>query len=227
MVAAAVAVLGYALLRLVQFVLLFASTVLLALAMIMSAGLIDAGPALADSDGIGPGVLTGAILVFANLGLAWATSSADLARYQRSDSSGRSSMLAAVVGLGLPSLVLISFGALLAASNPVQAAAFAIDPVGSLVGLLPGWTGIPLLLVGTLTLLSAIILNLYSGGLALAAVDSRISRPVGVLLTALGTAILAVVILVGRTGLPRRSWPCRSHWPYPLPPGPACSARRC
>ncbi|TFC52582.1 hypothetical protein E3T26_04505 [Cryobacterium sp. TMT1-21] len=167
----------------------------------MTAGLIDPGPALADSTGIGLGALTGTILVFAYFGLAWATSSADLARYQREDSPGRTSMLWANLGLGLPALVLICFGAVLAASHPAQAAAFAIDPVGSLARILPGWTGIPLLLVGTLTLLSAINLNLYSGGLAVTAADSRITRPVGVLLAALGTAILVVLILVSRTGL--------------------------
>jgi NCS1 family nucleobase:cation symporter-1 len=199
--AAVVAVFGYALVYLVQFILVIVATVLLALTVIMTWGLADVEAALAGPGGIGPGVLSGAILVFAYLGLAWATSSADLARYQRPHSSGSAGMLWATFGAGLPSLALICYGALLAASHPGQAAAFAVDPVGSLVRLLPGWSGIPLLVVATGTLLSAVILSLYSGGLAFTAAGRCITRPVGVLLAALGTGVLALAFLVSRPGL--------------------------
>ena len=56
--------------------------------------------------------------MFSYLGLAWANSSAEVARYQRRRSSGAAAMLWATFGAGLPPFILISFGGLLAASDP-------------------------------------------------------------------------------------------------------------
>ena len=74
----------------------------------------------------------GAVLVFSFVGLAWANSSADVARYQRPGSSGAASMLWATFGAGLPSFVLICYGALLAASNATLAHNIAANPLDSL-----------------------------------------------------------------------------------------------
>ena len=200
-IAATVAIYGYALVTLVQDALVFVSSALLALTVIMTWGLVEFRGALDAPDTWGTGVLTGAILVFAYLGLAWGVSGADLARYQRPSSGGYRSMLHALGGAGLPGLILVCYGALLAASHPTQAAAFAVDPVGTVARLLPGWMGIPLMIVVTVTLLSALIVNLYSGGLAVAAASRSIGRAAGVLLAAGGTGLVALATLVNRTAL--------------------------
>lgn len=197
--AATVAIYGYAMVALVQLVLLSVSSALLALTIIMTWGLVDFPGVLEGPDARGIGVLTGGILVFAYLGLAWATSGADLARYQRPFSGGGRTMLHALGGAGLPALVLICYGALLAASHPAQATAFAVDPVGTVIRLLPSWSAIPLMIVAIVTLLSALIVNLYSGGLAFAAASPSIGRAAGVLLVAGGMGLVALVILVSRT----------------------------
>jgi NCS1 family nucleobase:cation symporter-1 len=205
-IAATAAIYGYAMVTIVQHILLFVSSALLALTIIMTWSLIDFPGVLDGPDSPGAGIVTGGfvtggILVFAYLGLAWATSGADLARYQRPFSGGGRSMLHALGGAGLPALVLVCYGALLAASSPTQAAAFAVDPVGTVARLLPGWSGIPLLTVATVTLLSALIVNLYSGGLAFAAATRSVGRAGGVLLAAGGTGLVALVILLSRTAL--------------------------
>ena len=200
-ISATVAIYGYAMVALVQATLVFVSSALLALTVIMTWGLVEFPGVLDAPDTRGAGVLTGAILVFVYLGLVWGISGADLARYQRPSSGSIRSMLHALGGAGLPSLILLCYGAVLAASHPAQAAAFAVDPVGTVARLLPGWTGIPLMIVVTVTLLSALIVNLYSGGLAVAAATRSIGRVAGVLLAAGGTGLVALALIVNRTAL--------------------------
>jgi NCS1 family nucleobase:cation symporter-1 len=190
--ATVIAFFGYALIRSVHAVLAVAGTVLVIAVMVLSAGLVDVGSALSVSDGNGFGVLGGITVVFAYLGLAWASSGADLARYQGRSGSGRSSVLWLVAGVGLPVLVLSFWGALLVLSQSQRGADLAVDPVGALAALLPDGLRVPLLLLGTVTLLPALVLTLYSGGLAAAALSAGLPRAVGVALTAIGAAVLLV-----------------------------------
>ncbi|TFC00243.1 MULTISPECIES: cytosine permease [unclassified Cryobacterium] len=189
-VATVVALFGYALIRSVQAVLAVAGAALVIAVMVLSAGLVDVGSALTVPDGSGFTVFGGVTLVFAYLGLAWASSGADLARYQGRSGSGSNAVLWLLAGVGVPALVLASWGALLVSSQGQRGADLAVDPVGTLAALLPAGLEWPLLLLGTVTVLSALILTLYSGGLAAAALSSGLPRAAGVALTAMGAALL-------------------------------------
>ncbi|MDY7543824.1 MULTISPECIES: purine-cytosine permease family protein [unclassified Cryobacterium] len=189
-VATVVALFGYALIRSVQAVLAVAGAALVIAVMVLSAGLVDIGAALSVPDGSGFMVLGGVTLVFAYLGLAWASSGADLARYQGRSGSGSAAVLWLFAGLGVPALVLAAWGALLVSSQSQRGADLAVDPVGTLAALLPAGLEWPLLLLGTVTVLSALILTLYSGGLAAAALSSGVPRAAGVAVTAIGAALL-------------------------------------
>src|SRR5690606_5838803 len=80
--------------------------------------LIHTANALSVRDGSWVLVITGTILVFSFIGLAWASGAGDLARYQRQAGSGARAMLAASFGSAIPPFVLIGYGAALAASDP-------------------------------------------------------------------------------------------------------------
>ena len=189
-VATVVALFGYALIRSVQAVLAVAGATLAIAVMVLSAGLVDVRAALAVPDGSGFMVFGGITLVFAYLGLAWASSGADLARYQGRSGSGSTAVLWLFAGVGVPALVLASWGALLVSSQSRRGADLTVDPVGTLAALLPAGLEWPLLLLGTVTVLSALILTLYSGGFAAVALSSGLPRAAGVALTAIGAAVL-------------------------------------
>jgi purine-cytosine permease-like protein len=144
--------------------------------------------------------ITGAVLVFSFVGMVWATGGADLARYQRMGSSGASNMLWATFGTTLPTLVLIGYGALLAASDPGIASGFLLSPLDTLAHMLPSWYPIPLLAAAGLSLLSGIVLSLYSGGFALQAVGLRVQRQWSIVILALPLGIIALVLTFGLTG---------------------------
>lgn len=176
-VALAVAYFGYALVARVQLVLTVASGVLIVVMVAATWRFVDLPTALGAPDAIWLRVITGAVLVFSYLGLAWANSSADVARYQRPTSSGATGMLWATFGAALPPFVLISYGGLLAASNRALAEDFASNPVSAFSRLgLPDWYPVPLLLAVCLGLISGLVLNIYSGGFTLEALGARLGR---------------------------------------------------
>jgi purine-cytosine permease-like protein len=150
--------------------------------------------ALSTQDGPWILVVTGAVLVFSFVGLAWANSSADVARYQRPGSSGAASMLWATFGVALPSFVLIAYGALLAASNASLAAKIAADPLDSLGHLLPAWYPVPLLVASGLSLLSGIVLAVYSSGFALQAAGLRVRRSRSTLIAGVLMVLIAIIM---------------------------------
>ncbi|WP_434317809.1 cytosine permease [Leifsonia sp. P73] len=175
--AGVVAFFGYGLVSRVQLVLTIASAVLIAVTIAATWRHVDLSRALAVPDALWTHVVTGAVLVFSYVGLAWAMSSAEVARYQRRRSSGAAGMLWATFGAGVPPFVLVSYGGLLAASDPHLAAELASDPVGGFVRLgLPAWYPVPLLLAVGLSLISALVLTIYSGGFTLDALGARLGR---------------------------------------------------
>lgn len=175
--ALAIAYFGYALVALVQLVLTIASAVLIVVMIAATWRFVDLPTALAAPDAIWVRVITGAVLVFSYLGLAWANSSAEVARYQRPTSSGATGMLWATFGAALPPFILISYGGLLAASNTALADDFAANPVSAFARLgLPAWYPVPLLLGVTLSLVSGLVLNIYSGGFTLEALGAGLGR---------------------------------------------------
>ncbi|MFJ8894005.1 purine-cytosine permease family protein [Leifsonia sp. NPDC102414] len=176
-IALAVAYFGYALVARVQLVLTIASAALIVVMIAATWRYVDLPTALAAPDAIWLRVITGAVLVFSYLGLAWANSSAEVARYQRPTSSGATGMLWATFGAALPPFILISYGGMLAASDTALADDFAANPVSAFSQLgLPAWYPVPLLLAVTLSLISGLVLNIYSGGFTLEALGARLGR---------------------------------------------------
>jgi purine-cytosine permease-like protein len=175
--ALAVAYFGYSLIARVQLVLTIASAALIVVMVAATWNSVHVSAALAVPDAVWLRTVTGAVLVFSYLGLAWANSSAEVARYQRPGSSGAASMLWATFGAALPPFILIGYGGLLAASNPFLARSLAADPVAAFAELgLPAWYPIPLLLAVTLSLVSGLVLTIYSGGFTLEALGVRAGR---------------------------------------------------
>ncbi|MCI0155829.1 cytosine permease [Leifsonia shinshuensis] len=194
-VAGVVAYFGYGLLARVQLVLTIASAVLIVVMIAATWRHVDLTRALGVPDAVWTHVVTGAVLVFSYVGLAWAMSSAEVARYQRPKSSGAAGMLWATFGAGVPPFVLVSYGGLLAASDPSLAADIARDPVAGLTRLgLPAWYPVPLLLAVGLSLISALVLTMYSGGFTLDALGVRLGRRWSTVIVAGAIAVAGVAL---------------------------------
>lgn len=193
-VAFVVAIFGYGLFARLQLVLSMLSAVLVMGFIVLTAGYIDIAAALTVADSSWLRAIGGAVLVFSVVGLVWAHSGSDLARYQRPESSGAGSMLWATFGAGLPAFLLVAYGALLAASNERIAEGFLTSPLDTLALMLPSWYPVPLIAATVLSLLSGVVITIYSGGFAVQALGVRVARPWAVLVVALllGGVTLAV-----------------------------------
>ena len=200
-IAMLVAVVGYHLIAQIQLVLSVVSGILIIGLIAMTAQYVDVPAALTTPDGPWLLTITGAVLVFSFVGLVWANSGADLARYQRPGSSGAASMLWSTIGATLPSFVLIGYGALLAASDKGIASGFLQSPLDTLALMLPSWYPAPLIAATVLSLLSGIVITLYSGGFALQSVGVRVSRQWSVVIVGVLLAAIAVVLSFAVTGI--------------------------
>ena len=200
LVAVLVAFAGYPMIARIQLVLSLVSGILVVGLIAMTYQYIDIPRALTVPDGPWLLTITGAVLVFSFVGLVWANSGADLARYQRTDSSGASSMLWATFGTSVPSFLLIGYGALLAASDEGIASGFLLSPLDTLAGMLPAWYPVPLLAAAALSLLSGIILSLYSGGFSLQSVGVRVKRQWSIVIVGVLLGALALLLGFGVTG---------------------------
>lgn len=175
-IALLVAVFGYGLIALFQLVVTIISSVLIVGLIALTSNRVNISAALTFADGSWWLAATAAVLVFSFVGLLWANSTGDLARYQRPGSSGAGSMLWTSFGTALPSLVLICYGALLAASDPAVAAGLLSNPLDTLGLLLPVWYPVPLLAATALSLVSGVVITLYSGGFAFKALGMSLAR---------------------------------------------------
>ncbi|HEX4442103.1 MAG TPA: cytosine permease [Galbitalea sp.] len=193
-VAVVLAYFGYALISIAQLIISIISGLAIVGFIALTAQYLNVGTALTTGDGPWILVVTGAVLVFSFVGLAWANSSADVARYQRVGSSGGAGMLWATFGAAVPSFVLICYGALLAASNPTLAQNIATNPLDSLGRLLPVWYPAPLLAATGLSLISGVVLSMYSGGFALQATGLRLRRSLSTLLVGVLVVIFALAL---------------------------------
>lgn len=195
--AGVVAYFGYGLVARVQSILTIASAALIGLTVMVTWRHVDLSRALSVPDALWTHVVTGAVLVFSYLGLAWAMSSAEVARYQRSTSSGAAAMLWATFGAAVPPFILVSYGGLLAASNPGIADLLARDPVGALARLgLPWWFAAPLLLAVGLSLVSGLVLTIYSGGFTLETLGARLGRRWSTLVVAAAIALAGFTLAI-------------------------------
>lgn len=201
LLAAGTAFLGFGLLARLNVVLAVISGLLIVGLVAMTASYLDLDEALTNPDGPWILTVTGAVLVFSFIGMVWAHSGGDLARYQSGQSSGAGAMLSSSFGATLPAVVLVGYGALLAASNKGIAQGFVTAPLDTLALMLPNWYPVPLLAATALSLLAGIIVTLYSGGFALQSLGLRLARPWAVLLVAALTGAIAALLAFGVTGL--------------------------
>ena len=200
LVALLVAFAGYPLFARIQLILSVISAILVVGLIALTWKYVDVNTALTTPDGPWVLTITGAVLVFSFVGLVWANSGADLARYQRPGTSGATSMLWATMGTTLPTFVLIAYGALLAASDKGIAAGFLGSPLDTLSIMLPDWYPVPLLAATALSLLSGIILSLYSGGFALQAIGLQVRRQWSIVIVGVLLGALALLLAFGVTG---------------------------
>jgi purine-cytosine permease-like protein len=158
---------------------------------------VNISAALTVGDGPWILVVTGVVLVFSFFGLIWVNSGGDLARYQRPSSSGAAAMLWAPLGATLPAFVLIAYGALLAASNADVAHGLVTAPLDTIALMIPVWYPVPLIAATVLSLLSGVVLSVYSGGFALQALGLRLHRAWSSVIV--GVLVFAVAILLSLT----------------------------
>lgn len=200
-VAAAIAGFGYGMIAIVAAVASVLACILVVIVLVVTAPALDMDAALAIPDGDWSLVVTGAVLVFSLVGLAWANSAGDLARYQAKGTIGAGAVLFASFGATLPAFALVAWGAALASSDPELGAALATDPIAALAGLLPAALALPLVLAVAVSLLAAAALALYSGGFALLATGIRTSRPMSVVIGVVVTGAIAAPLVAGAPSL--------------------------
>ncbi|MCU1405783.1 MAG: hypothetical protein JWQ43_2086 [Glaciihabitans sp.] len=188
-----VATIGYGAILWLQRILTVLTAVLVVGFIVLTANRINIDQAITVPDGSWLLVITGAVLVFSFVGLAWANSTADLARYQRPGSSGAAALGFSILGAAVPSGILIGYGAILAASDPRLAAGFSNEPIGTLTGLLPGGYPWVVLAAAGLSLVSGVVVSVWSAGFALQSSGARLPRPVAVIVAGFALAILAGV----------------------------------
>jgi nucleobase:cation symporter-1, NCS1 family len=198
-IAIVIAYFGFRLITVVQAVLGVVSGLLVVFLIVATLPRVDIPAALEIPDGDWLLTAGGAVIVFSFVGLAWAMSSSDLARYQRPSTSGGATMVYSTLGATIPAFVVIGWGAVLAASDLEFAAALAADPVAAISEVVPGVLPMLLLVALGLNLLSGVIIALYSGAFAVQAVGIRMSRQSavvvsGALVIAMAAALVASAI---------------------------------
>jgi purine-cytosine permease-like protein len=193
---ATVALIGFRLIALVTAGVSALSVVLVAGLIVFTAPSVDLAVALSVPDGDWVLLVSGAVVVFSVLGLAWANSGADVARYQRGGPTGSSAAFLTVLGATLPAVIPISWGAVLAASNATLSDGLQSNPIDLLSSMLPAWYPAPLIAAVALGLLAASSVSLYSAGFAVLAAGVRVPRLIGVTLAVLMTAALVGLLLL-------------------------------
>jgi purine-cytosine permease-like protein len=136
------------------------------------------------------GFIGALIFGITGIGLGWVNSAADYSRYLPRSTSSRSVVGWTVLGASIVPIGLVTYGALLAGSDPKLAEAIAMDPIGALTALLPTWYLAIFALIAIFGLVGGAILDLYSSGLTLISVGLPIKRHVA-------ASIDGVIMLVG------------------------------
>ncbi len=139
------------------------------------------------------GLVGGISIIMVGTGITWTNAAADYSRYlPRSASSGRV-VWWTVFGAGLPLIILIVFGSLLAANNP--SVATSSNPIGVLAGPLPTWFLVPYLLTAVGGLVAEVLMSSYSGGLNLLTMGLRVARYKSIVIDSVLLVVGSVYIL--------------------------------
>ena len=183
-------VLGYHTIMKLQSVLTWITGAITIVYMLLTVSHIDWAAVQAIPSG-SVGQLLGALtMVMTGFGLGWINIAADWSRYQHRDASNGSIVLWNTLGGSVAPVVLVTFGLLLAGSDPALSEGIASDPIGTLATILPIWVLIPFWITAVLALVSGAVLGIYSSGLTLLSLGIRIPRPAA-------AAIDGVILTIG------------------------------
>lgn len=136
------------------------------------------------------GFIGALIFGITGIGLGWVNSAADYSRYLPRTTPSSSVVGWTVLGASIVPIGLVTYGALLAGSDPKLSEAIAMDPIGALTTLLPTWYLAIFALIAIFGLVGGAILDLYSSGLTLISVGLPVKRHVA-------ASIDGTVMLVG------------------------------
>lgn len=120
------------------------------------------------------GLLGGLSIIMAGTGLTWTMVAADFTRYLPRTCRSARVVSWTTMGAALPLIILILFGALLAADNPHVATS--PNPIGLLAADLPTWFLVPYLVSAVGGLVAEVIMSSYSAGLNLLTLGVRVAR---------------------------------------------------
>ncbi|MFC4944163.1 purine-cytosine permease family protein [Pseudonocardia sp. GCM10023141] len=143
-------------------------------------------------------MIAGVGVIAAGTGIGWANASADIARYQAPAVRAGALVLSAAAGAGIPLVLLISLGSMLAAGDPTLAAAG--DPVAAIRAMLPPWMAVPYLLAAFGGLLLSNHLSVYSAGLTTLTLGIRVRRVYAVVVDVVVTFVGALLFMLVADG---------------------------
>jgi len=139
-------------------------------------------------------MIAGVGIIAAGTGIGWANASADVSRYQAPGVKAGSLVLSAAAGAGIPLVLLISLGSMLAAGEPSLADAG--DPVAAIRAMLPTWMAVPYLVAAFGGLLLSNHLSVYSAGLTTLTLGLRMPRVYAVVVDVVVTFVGAIYFIL-------------------------------
>ena len=167
--------LGFDLIMRMQRWITVIASALTALYMVSAAGHIDFAVVAALPGGDAPSFIGAVLFTMTGFGFGWVNMAADYSRYLPRSASSRGVMGWTTFGSSLSPGILLTFGLLLSGSSKPLSDAIAVDPVGALTTILPGWLLLPFVVVTVLGLVAGAVMDIYSSGLSL--LNAGLSAP--------------------------------------------------
>lgn len=187
--------LGFDTIMKVQTWLTIATGVLTVAYMLLTFDHIDMSAVTAMPSGGFTSVLGALVFMMTGFGLGWVNSGGDYARYLPRSTSGAAVAAWTTIGSSAAPLILITYGILLAGSDPDLSAAIGMDPIGALTTALPTWFLLPFAIVAIGGLIGGAVLDIYSSGLALLTLGLKVPRWVAATIDGVVMALGTVYIV--------------------------------
>lgn len=141
-------------------------------------------------------VLSGVAVIASGTGIGWANSGADMARYQSPATKAGALVASAAAGAGIPLVVMISMGSLLAASDSAIKASSDSNPMDAIQATLPTGMAVVYLIVSFAGLLLSNHLSVYSAGLTTLTLGVRLKRVYAVIVDVVVTTTASICFLL-------------------------------
>jgi len=172
----AAGVLGFDAIMRIQAVITIAAAVLTVGYVALTLDDLDVAAVSALPAGGGTALVGAFVFMLVGFGIGWVNAGADYSRYLPRGASSRGVVAWTTFGASVAPILLVTYGLLLAGSDPDLAAAVGLDPIGALTTLLPTWYLVPFAIVAVGGLVGGAVLDIYSSGLALLTLGVRIPR---------------------------------------------------